>query len=344
MKRARLRWIIAVAAGLAVPLLPSIGAAAEPRAVDLEAARLLFQEATALERQSAWQEASQKLDAALAIKETPGLHFHRAHCAEQLGELVLAARHYARSEEMIRAGAAAPDVEELLSAARARVLARVPRLTLSFPNDVVGASLEIDGVQVTDQPGSPVLLDPGRHRIIARAPGRRDFEMEITLVEGQTQTLEVSLAPPRSAPESSTPAQRRRQEHDGPTLGTREVVLIGEATLALAGLGTGIGFSVAKGSASDRIEQAQRAVDASAAGEGSGCQTDSPPPACAELRSALEDHDRATRFATVGFVTAGVGAAATLLTFVLWPSRERPVTAGVERSSSGPTLSVRGRF
>ena len=344
MKRAFSRWIIALAFGLSTSLLSSIGAAAEPRAAELEAARLLFQEATALEQQSAWREASQKLDAALAIKETPGLHFHRAHCAEQLGELVLAARHYSRSEEMIRAGAAAPDVEELLSAARARVLARVPRLTLSFPNDVVGASLEIDGVRVGDQPGNPVLLDPGRHRIIARAPGRRDFEMEITLVEGQTQTLEVSLAPPRSAPATSTSAVNEKQEHDGPLLGTREFVLIGEATLAVAGLGTGIGFSIAKGAATDRIERAQRAVDASAAGEGSGCQTDSPPPACAELRSALEDRDRATRFATVGFVTAGVGTAATLLTFVLWPSRERPVTAGVERSSSGPTLSVRGRF
>jgi hypothetical protein len=344
MKRGFSRWFIALAAGLATPLLASVGEAAEPGAVDLETARLLFQEATALEQRSAWREASQKLDAALAIKETPGLHFHRAHCAEQLGELVLAARHYSRSEEMIRAGAAAPDVEELLSAARARVLARVPRLTLSFPNDVVGASLEIDGMRVSDRPGNSVLLDPGRHRIIARAPGRRDFEMEITLVEGQTQTLEVSLAPQRSARASSTPPSSEKQKSGGPLLGTREFVLIGEATLAVAGLGTGIGFSIAKGAASDRIERAQTAVDASAAGEGSGCQTNSPPPACAELRSALDDHDRATRFATVGFVTAGVGAAATLVTFVLWPSRERPVTAGVERSSTGPTLVVRGRF
>jgi hypothetical protein len=303
MKPSFRRSLLALVA-LWASLLVAVSSAAEPRAADLETARRLFQEATALERDSAWHEASQKLDAALAIKETPGLHFHRAHCAEQLGELVLAARHYARSEEMIRAGAAAPDVEELLSAARARVLARVPRLTLAFPNEVSGASLEIDGVRVSDPPGTPVLLDPGRHRIIARAPGRRDFEMEITLVEGQTQTLEVSLAAPKPAPLPPTRAK-------------------------------GIGFSIARGSASDRIERAQSEVDASSTESTSRCQGEDPPPACAELGTALDDHDRATELATVGFVAAGIGAAAT------GPSRRSCSGRQAARSSRRPSNHAR---
>ena len=78
----KLGCLLAVALALSCLASP---VRAEPRAQELEYARRLFDEATALERQSAWREASEKLDAALAIKETPGLHFHRAHCAEQLG-------------------------------------------------------------------------------------------------------------------------------------------------------------------------------------------------------------------------------------------------------------------
>ena len=315
---------------------------AEPRAQELEYARRLFDEATALERQSAWREASEKLDAALAIKETPGLHFHRAHCAEQLGELVLAARHYSKSEAMIRAGAKAPDVEELLVAARARVLARVPRVTVALPSDVRGATLEIDGIPVSSESGTPVLLDPGRHRIVARAPGRRDFEMEIALAEGQTQTLEVVLTEPRSTEPPSAVPRDAKTESQSSALGAREFVLIGEATLAVAGLATGIGFSIAKSDASDRAERAQEDVDPTNPSGASGCP-DVNPAACAELEDANADGKQASRFATVGFVVAGVGAAATVLTWTLWPSEPR-VAASVRPSAAGAELTLSGRF
>jgi hypothetical protein len=339
MTRGRLGWLLAVALALSCLAGP---ARAEPRAQELEYARRLFDEATALERQSAWREASEKLDAALAIKETPGLHFHRAHCAEQLGELVLAARHYGRSEAMIRAGAAAPDVEELLVAARARVLARVPRLTLSLPSDVRGATLEIDGTPVSDESGTPVLLDPGRHRIVARAPGRRDFEMEITLAEGQTQTLEVLLSEPPATASPGARPKETKTERETSGIGAREVVLIGEATLAVAGLATGIGFSIAKESASDRAAQARQAVDPTNPNGASDCP-DANPVACAELEDANADGKQASRFATVGFVTAGVGAVATILTWVLWPS-DPPVAASMEPSAEGAKLTLFGRF
>jgi hypothetical protein len=317
---------------------------AEPSATgDVVEARRLFDEATELERQSSWQAASVKLDAALAIKETPGLHFHRAHCAEQLGELVVAARHYARSEALIRAGAKAPDVEELLAAAQVRVLAKVPRLVLTLPTDAPGTTLEIDGVAVSAEPGTPVFLEPGRHRIVARAPGRGDFEMEVTLVEGQTQTLEVALsAPPRA--ESDPKARDAEAEADTRAFGTREIVLIGEATLTVAGLATGIGYSIAMNAADDRIERAQQSADASAPDDPLSACSANRPPACEELDDARADRERALRFATIGFVTAGVGAVATIATWALWPSSRERVSAGIAPSTGGAMLSLSGRF
>jgi len=325
-------------------LLAAGSAAADPSANELATARRLFQEATALEQRSDWRGASSKLDAALAIKQTPGLHFHRAHCAEQLGELVLAARHYGRAEELIRAGAAAPDVEELLTAARARVLSRVPRLTLALPSDVRGATLEIDGNPVNDAPGTPVILDPGRHRIVARAPGRRDFEMEITLIEGQTQTLEVLLARPPEPEPTPVLAGPSKTAIEGSGFGTRELVLVAEATFVVAGLGAGVGFSIARGSASNRIDQAQSTIDANSGDGSTGCSTTATQAACAELDDAIADHEQAARFATIGFVAAGVGAVAGVFTWALWPSDDVTTTASVAPNPGGATLLVRGVF
>jgi hypothetical protein len=325
--------------------LVASAAAAEPSSSELGKARRLFQEATALEQRSDWREASVKIDEALAIKETPGLHFHRAHCAEQLGELVIAARHYERAEQMIRAGAAAPDVEELLAAARVRVLARVPRVTLAFPSGVEGATIEIDGTTIPETQGTPVYLEPGRHRVVARAPGRRDFEMEITLVEGQSRALEVAFPEPeKPSPPSAPPRpKQRRGASDTWSFGAREIVLVSEVTVTLAALGTGIGFSVARGSAADRIADAQHEVDAASAAEDQAvCGTAGEPAACAELQSAIRDHERATRNAAIGFIAAGVGAGATLLTWALWPSER--ASAAVQTAPGGALLELSGSF
>jgi hypothetical protein len=326
-----------------VPLLVARPASAEP-AGDVNTARRLFQEATELEQASEWKKAGEKLDAALAIKETPGLHFHRAHCAEQSGELVLAARHYERSDEMIRAGATAPDVEELLVPARARVLARVPRLKLVLPRDVAAATFEIDGTRVSEVPGTPILLDPGSHRVVARASGRADFETETTLVEGQTRTLEVVFAAtaPQQAPRA--PVETKPSEHDSSGWGVREIVLVGEVTVTVAGLAAGVGFSFAKASATDRATEAQKAVDAASGGDERACKRESPPLECADLEDAIDDHDRSARFATIGFVAAGAGAAATLATWLLWPAERTRVTASVAPNRGGATLSLRGSF
>jgi hypothetical protein len=46
------------------------------------------------------------------------------------------------------------------------------------------------------------------------------------------------------------------------------------------------------------------------------------------LHTAIDDHDRAARVSMIGFVTAGVGAAALLTTWLAYPSA-RAESAGV---------------
>ncbi len=73
--RARRRCSFALAA-----LFYAVGAHAEPSAADIASARRLFSEATELRRAGQWSDAAAKLREAIAIKETPGLRFHLAHC------------------------------------------------------------------------------------------------------------------------------------------------------------------------------------------------------------------------------------------------------------------------
>jgi hypothetical protein len=167
--------------------------------------------------------------------------------------------------------------------------------------------------------------------------------MEVTLVEGQSQTLEVVLSRPPQAEPTTTPEDAEPQsDHDG--WGAREIVMVGGVAVSVAGLATGIGFTIAESAAADRIERAQKIVDATAPEDPENACEDNPLPECSELRDALDDQKRASRFATIGFVAAGVGAAATLATWVLWPSSRDRVSASVSPSPGGATLSLAGRF
>jgi hypothetical protein len=314
--------------------LASLPVLAEPTASELVLARRLFADASTLEAQGNWPAASEKLREAVAIKETPGLRYHLAHCEEQLGRLVSASLEYARASELIREGAQAPDVAQLLALADQRLVNRIPKLSLDVPSDIQGVTVEIDGHPITPAVlGNPIPLDPGVHRVIARAPNRGDFNERVELSAGQTHTLVLVFpqrgpAPLRTAsPSRAARPATTRSERRG--IAPRTIALIGEGALAAAGLGVGIGFTVARANASNRVDRWQAEVDARSGGDDNGCQDGSASPACTELRSALDDHRRSSMLMTIGYVGAGVGVTAGVLTWLLWPASELRVSTVV---------------
>jgi hypothetical protein len=324
-----------VIAGVVSCLLSAaLPALAEPTASELVLARRLFADASALESQGNWSAAREKLREALAIKETPGLRYHLAHCEEQLGRLVSASLEYARASELIREGAQAPDVAQLLALADQRLVTQIPKLSLDVPSDVQGVTVEIDGHPITSAVlHNPIPLDPGVHQVVAKAPNRGDFNERVELSPGQTHTL-VLVFPQRGPTPSRAPV--RAPAARSPSTGTerrgiapRTIALIGEGALAAAGLGVGIGFTVARADASNRIARWQAEVDARSGADDAGCQSDATSPACTELRRALDDHRRSTMLMTIGYAGAGVGLTAGVLTWLLWPTRELRVSAAV---------------
>jgi tetratricopeptide (TPR) repeat protein len=319
---------------------------AQPSATELAVARRLFEDAVRLEHESRWELAASKLRDALAVKDTPGLRFHLAHCEEQLGRLVEALISYDQARELIAAGAKAPDVEALLEPARDALEKRVPYLLLVPPAEVERLDVELDGKAVARSVlGRPAPVNPATHRIVARAPGYKDYTEEVQIAEGERRTLQLNMIPvvadiavPGAAAASSAPSRPGKPESNTATP-ARTYVLAGEAAFTVATLGVGIGFWMAQNTAADRVDRLQTVLDGMSA---SACDSSPPPENCSELTSAIDDYDRARRFSTWGFAGAGVGAAATILTFVLWPSS--PVAPHVRSAAGGTWLGVDGQF
>jgi hypothetical protein len=334
----------ALLCGTALLYRPAI-CEAEPSATELAVARRLFEDAVRLEHESRWDLAASKLRDALAVKETPGLRFHLAHCEEQLGRLVEALISYDQARELIAAGAKAPDVEALLEPARKELEARVPYLLLVAPAEVERLEVELDGKAVARSVlGRPAPVNPAGHRVLARAPGYKDYAEQVQLAEGERRTLQLNMIPVASeigapATPTPTPAPSPVKPESNTATPARTYVLAGEAAFTVAGLGVGIGFWMAQNTAADRVDRLQSVLDSASL---SGCEGSAPPESCNDLWTAIEDYNRARRFSTWGFAGAGVGAAATILTYVLWPSSK--VAPHVQTTANGTWLGVDGQF
>lgn len=338
-----------------VPALPAprAHAATEPTPSELNVARRLFDEARAAEDATRWHEAAEKFRRAIAIKDTPGMRFHLARCQEEQGELVEALVEYDRARELIDSGVRAVDVEKLLADARERVRAKVALLTVRLPSGVENVSVELDGKALSGSVlGVPMPINPGVHRVSVVAVGRQPFAKELTLGTGEVRQLPIDLpvatmvprAEPAAASPAAAPALSGPPADDG-AVSTRTVVLIGEASLFTAALGTGIVFSVAHASANGRYEDANRELLASIGGsdpDGTAC---SPPrDGCAKVEQAIQDRARAGTLAVTGFVAAGVSAAAFGLTYWLWPAGRVPAELRASVAPGHAGLLFSGRF
>ncbi len=318
---------------------------AAPAETDISVAKQAFESAVSLESERHWAEAASKLRAAIAVKDTPGLRFHLAHCELEQGRLVEASLEYDRASELLAQGAKAPDVQKLLGPASAELKPRIPRITVELPPDLNTPSATLDGkAYPPSELALGVPLNPGRHVLRVTATGRRPFEQVFELREAEPVTVRPRLAlaplpvapaapavpaalvsresvvPPSTAPPSAVvPPPAVPSEPDKRSSPAKLYLLIAESVLTAAGLGVGIGGQVAASSASNRVAAAQHRIDAAAVNDGSACRRVELVGACTDLHSAISDHDDALVLSEVGFISAGVGAAAFITTWLLYP-------------------------
>lgn len=349
------RWsVAAICCASLLAAAPLTAQAAEPTDKELALARKLFAEANELEEDKRWAEAAPKLRQALEIKETPGLRYHLGFCLENQDKLIEALAEYNRAEELLASGAKGPDVAELVGPARDGVKKRAAKLTIKLPKPAGEATVELDGRPLkAELLNRAVLQNPGKHVVTASAPGRQPFRREIKLDVSEVE--EVVIALPELA--KTTPPKRVEGNMDegtpgdaanaGPKSGpsARTVVLVGEAALTVIGLGAGVWFTLAKGKTEDDIDAANKEIEAGGGGT-DACLKEPRPDACIELEDLVAQRDDQATLATLGFIGAGIGAAATVTTFLLWkPEREQP-SARIAPVVTGRTwgLAAVGRF
>jgi hypothetical protein len=248
---------LAAAIALLIAVGPANVARADPAPTEsqLAAARDLFMAAEKDEDAQRWADALDKLTRVSAVKLTSGVRYHTALCEERLGRLVAALRDYKAAASQAR-GENAADVLRLVDKRLADTSERLPRLTVIVPG-VPDATILVDGEPAAS--GEPVSVDPGPHKVEARAVGRATAETTVTVVEHDSASIEVRLdpvtPPPRTVPSTTPPASRETSSLAAQPAAPRDraLALVGTAAAVVLVAG-GIGaYAVAGTERSDGV-------------------------------------------------------------------------------------------
>ncbi len=328
IRRGRTGW-----AALAVVAALSGRAAAEPTADDRAAAETLFQDALQLVREGRYDVACPKLEASNRLDPAVGTLFNLGDCYEHTGRTASAWSSFGEARKLATrlddGRAAAAELRE-----RA-LLPRLAKLLLQAGALPEGLELLQDGKALDPAlVGAAVPVDPGKHTIVARAPGQEPWSTVVEVPDQPgTVTLTIPpLAPKQGGDEAAPPPEARSQVRS--PLGGQQVAGIVVGSVGLAGVIVGGVFG---------------ALAAGKVGESNPYCTDEDPDRCTDPGLALRrDADSFANVSNVAFAAGSVLIVGGALVFVLAPSilageaRDVRQSAPRPRPPSGPrALSVR---
>lgn len=265
-------------------------------------------------------EESQRLD------PQPVTLFNIALCDEQLGKLASALAIYTELVEHDDTPVRRAKSADMLG----QLSVRVPRLEIRVTNPRPGMEVTVNGTRVLDWKNHPI--DLGTSRIVARAPGAREWSGEVTAkAERERVSISITLAAEPAA-ESLEPGAPREPARAVSTLSSREklglVAMIGGGVFVAGGVTFGLLARSAWHDAKDVCG-------------GTTCNTQM------ELDAGQVLVDRArTRgtIATALVVAGGLVAAGGVILWVTAPSAERKVAIAPTGSTSSIGLAVLGAF
>lgn len=285
---------LAIAASLALALLPGV-AHADASDADRATARALANEGhDALERHD-YATAVDCFRRADALFHAPTLLLGLARAQVGLGKLVSAGETYQRLvSEPVTARAHAASIAAVEDGKREldRLAPRIPSVIILIKASEA-ADVTLDGVPVPHAAlGVKRLTDPGAHVISAKGTMAQAAPMSFTLAEGEVKTVLIELKPTASQPPGS-----------GADAASSLQKKIGIVALGVGGAGVVIGI------VSGAVAIADHKALASAC-EGGFCPT--------SQRDELAAYHTAATFSTVGFIAGGVGlAAGAILVFAI---------------------------
>ncbi len=184
----------------------SLTASAQPSAGERAMAETLFREGKRLLAEGKISEACEKLAASYKIDEAGGTLLNLADCHEREGRLTTAWTEF--QEALAKARTAGR--EDRQQAASERIGKLEPRLSTIKVNVARGAQVggfvvRLDGVAVASSLiGSSIPVDPGEHKLVASAPGKKPWEARIRIKEAEAMPV---LVPELDAADVVLPAE-----------------------------------------------------------------------------------------------------------------------------------------
>jgi hypothetical protein len=326
MKRSTHRWV-PVLASLVVCARATVAFAA-PRDDDHAAAVQSFQRGTLLVEKGRIQDAIDAFDDALAHEPSSvGARLNLADCYEKLGAPAQAWRQYALAASY--AARAGDDRVGMARASAEHLEPRLLRVTLRFePPDAPGLAVRVDGEAVEPAlvAGGAIAVTPGRHRLEATAPEKKESVEDVEGRAGDAREVRFALlaedrpvaprpAPPPAAPDASRSSQR-----------TWALVAGG---VGLAGIAAGSALGLVASSKKSTLER----------------ESSDPSVGATRFDSELSDAKSLATLSTVSFVLGGAAVAAGVTLWITSPSeRSSPVSVSVSAAPANRAVVVGGAF
>ena len=194
--------------------LPLGSARAEPPPSGRVAADRLFEEGKASLESGAWVAACAKFQQSFEHDPSVSTSIKLARCRVYEGKPASAEREYRRALELNgrlpQSAERRRELEAVIRDELAGVEPRVPRLSVRIDPVARGLELSLDGrpIERGSLPG-PLAVDPGRHVLVATAPGYRERRLELNVAEGTRHNLVLTLEQATQAPPASPVAERK---------------------------------------------------------------------------------------------------------------------------------------
>lgn len=188
-----------LAVGLTLAAAPRDAHAQQPvNDADRAAARNLYYQGQELQSAGRYAEALDRFTRANAVVTAPTTLLHIAECHAALGHLVEAAETYRTLQRFTLPANPPPASVQAVDRGREEmkaIEARVPELRIDVvPAQVPTLEVTIDGQPVNSATiGASRPVNPGRHKVVATAPGYTRAEQDVEIKEKQKLAITLTL-------------------------------------------------------------------------------------------------------------------------------------------------------
>jgi hypothetical protein len=188
-----------------------------PKSTAQQAADRHFKNGVARFKEGKFTEALAEFERANEISPHPLVLYNIAGCYRELSRYGEAVKYYT---QFLSEGVGKVPANRLSDAQQEldSIFALVARVTVKV-EPAEGTEVFLDGAPLGPlSPDVPLILAPGEHRLVARAPGRADAERTMRVASGDQRVVELVLPPLRPEPVEIKPGP---PAPPGPTVGAR---------------------------------------------------------------------------------------------------------------------------